>query len=117
MNEDLDDLVLDVVAHHLCVNRDHVSLSQRVHEDLDLDPLDLVLIALRLEDIEQVEFPVAALEDVERVADLVTVMRILRELRPQMPSWTRALDHDRQRRERPQSHARLPAGVRVRRQA
>jgi acyl carrier protein len=75
MSDDLDDLVLDVVARHVPVSAAALNPTQHIREDLDLDPLDLVLIALRLEDIVQVEFPIAALETIQTVGDFAVVLR------------------------------------------
>jgi acyl carrier protein len=73
------DIQLEVVrfalALHLAVDREEIELGDRLEADLGLDPLDLVLVVLRLEEIENAEFPVADLEKVETVADLVAVVR------------------------------------------
>lgn len=47
-------------------------------EDLGLDPLDLVLVAVRLEDLDRGagDFPVAALEHAKTVGDLVTLVEL-----------------------------------------
>jgi acyl carrier protein len=50
-----------------------------LERDLDLDPLDLVLIALRIEGILRVEFPIAQLEWVRTVADITRIVRSIAE--------------------------------------
>jgi acyl carrier protein len=63
------------LALHLSIDPVEIELEHRLDEDLGLDPLDLVLVVLRLEEIEEAEFPVADLETVTTVADLVSVVR------------------------------------------
>jgi acyl carrier protein len=75
--DEVDDLVLETVAQHMLVSVAEIGLSQRLRDDLDLDPLDLVLIALRLEDLLAVEFPISALETTESVRDFAVVLRAL----------------------------------------
>jgi acyl carrier protein len=75
--DDVDHLVLDVVATHMLMETDELTPSLRVRDDLDLDPLDLVLIALRLEDALGVEFPIGQLENVASVGDFAIVLRRL----------------------------------------
>ena len=60
------------LAHYLRVPIEAIADDQRLHTDLGLDPLDLVTIVLRLEDLEpwHGEFPVTRLEDVVTVSDL-----------------------------------------------
>jgi hypothetical protein len=43
---------------------------------LGLCPVDIVLIALRLEDVENVEIPFDELDAVHKVADLTALLRI-----------------------------------------
>jgi len=73
------DIQLEVVrfalALHLSVDPEQIGPEHRLEADLGLDPLDLVLVVLRLEEIEDAEFPVADLEAVRTVADLVGVVR------------------------------------------
>jgi acyl carrier protein len=73
------DIQLEVVrfalALHLSVDPDRIEPDHRLEADLGLEPLDLVLVVLRLEEIEEAEFPVADLESVTTVADLVAVVR------------------------------------------
>jgi acyl carrier protein len=69
------ELVLQSVAEHLDIEPEALSLEQELARDLGLDALDLVLVVLRLEEIEEAEFPIAALDDVETVGDLVVLVR------------------------------------------
>jgi acyl carrier protein len=69
------EIVRFALALHLGVDSEGVELHHRLDADLGLDPLDLVLVALRLEEIEDAEFPVAQLEMVRTVSDLVDVVR------------------------------------------
>jgi acyl carrier protein len=46
-----------------------------LQRDLELDPLDLVLIALRIEDVLQIQFPIAELAQAILVGDLVRIVR------------------------------------------
>jgi acyl carrier protein len=75
----LIDMPLEIVrfalALHLRTDPHDIALGDRLEADLGLDPLDLVLVALRLEEVEEGEFPVALLETVTTVADLVGLVR------------------------------------------
>lgn len=69
------EIVRFALALHLAVDPRDIAETDRLEADLGLDPLDLVLVALRLEEIEEGEFPVARLETVTTVADLVAIVR------------------------------------------
>ena len=69
------DIVRFALALHLRCDPDEITEAQRLKEDLALDPLDLVLIALRLEEVGDSEFPVDALAEVSTVADFVDAVR------------------------------------------
>ena len=75
MNDSLNRLVCEVVARHLQVEPRAIDAKTMVQQDLELDPLDLVLIALRIEELEQIEFPIAHLEHVRSVGDIVEIVR------------------------------------------
>jgi acyl carrier protein len=71
----LDEMVCDVVARHLDVDRRAIDLRKTVDRDLELDPLDLVLIAIRIEELADLEFPIARLESVHTIEDLTKIAR------------------------------------------
>jgi acyl carrier protein len=70
------------LVHHLVA--DHLQVDEASIEDADafdelgLDPLDLVLIILRLENLDRGrgDFPVAALDHARAVGDLVVIVDI-----------------------------------------
>lgn len=68
------EIVRYALALHLDIAPDAIELTDRLDDDLGLDPLDLVLIVLRLEELAVAEFPVADLEGTTTVADLVGVV-------------------------------------------
>ncbi|MBS2011663.1 MAG: hypothetical protein JST00_02020 [Deltaproteobacteria bacterium] len=68
-------LVRRAIAAHLEMAQDEIEAQQSLEDDLGLDPLDLVLITLRLEEDVGVEFPVALLETVKTVGDLEDLVR------------------------------------------
>ncbi|HEY2514403.1 MAG TPA: acyl carrier protein [Polyangiaceae bacterium] len=75
MRDLLEAAVREMIARHLDVAPASIASTQHVQRDLELDPLDLTLIALRFEEKTQVEFPLALLERVETVADLVALVK------------------------------------------
>jgi acyl carrier protein len=79
MHESLDELVRDVVARHLDVDVNDIGPDLHLQHDLHLDPLDLVLIALRLEEMEQREFPIYRLGLAETVGDIADVVAAMRD--------------------------------------
>jgi acyl carrier protein len=90
------EVVRFALALHLSVDPDRIEPEHRLKADLGLDPLDLVLVVLRLEEVEEAEFPVADLETVTTVADLVAVVRGWSSLgreTPPPPSRQPALRH------------------------
>jgi acyl carrier protein len=75
MNSPSQALVHALLAAHLHV--DHASITDLAAlDDLGMDPLDLVLVVVRLEDLDRGagDFPVAALEHTRTVGDLVTLV-------------------------------------------
>lgn len=91
------DLVRAALALHLDVEPDAISADSRLSEDLGLDPLDLVLVVLRLEEIAEAELPIAELEGVGTVRELTEVVI----------GWTRERDTDPG-----PVRSRTPSGVR-----
>ena len=72
-----DEIVRTVIALHMRVGPATITCRSHLQRDLELDPLDLVLIALRIEDIKGIEFPIAELEGAQTVADLTKIVRSL----------------------------------------
>lgn len=72
-------LVRTLLARHLDVAAEVFEDEQHLEHDLGLDPLDLVLVSIRLEEMEQAEFPVAALERVSTVGGLTKLVGAWRE--------------------------------------
>jgi len=75
MQRDELDLVCFSLALHLGIAPGDVHPFMSLEEDLGLDPLDLVLVVLRLEELGEAEFPVAELEGIRTVNDLANVVR------------------------------------------
>jgi acyl carrier protein len=90
-------MVRHLLARRLGTAPERILLSHDLQHDLGLDPLDLVLTALDLEEMEGDEFPIAALEAVRTVEDFARLAR----------SWQKTRGADR-RTVRP-----LPASVRI----
>lgn len=75
MRTDEMEIVCFALALHLEVDPSEIHEAQNLEADLGLDPLDLVLVVLRLEEIGDGEFPVGDLENVYTVKDLAEVVR------------------------------------------
>ena len=69
------ELVRVALALHLDVDVGRISSETHLERDLGMDPLDLVLVVLRLEEVEEMEFPIAELEGVETVGGLASMVR------------------------------------------
>ena len=69
------EIVSFALSLHLEIDPNLIRLEQDLEQDLGLDPLDLVLIVLRLEEVGDGEFPVGDLEGIHTVKDLVEVVR------------------------------------------
>lgn len=75
MRTDELEIVCFALALHLEIDPMSISEDMQLDEELGLDPLDLVLVVLRLEELGDAEFPIAALEGIRTVGDLVSVVR------------------------------------------
>jgi acyl carrier protein len=75
-------LVRAALALHLDVEPEIITPDMRLDEDLGLDPLDLVLVVLRLEEVAEAELPIGELEGVATVGELTAIV----------VQWTRARD-------------------------
>ena len=75
MIDHLDDVVRRAVARHLRVEPTVIDPFHRLEHDLHLQPLDIVLIVLAIEDAEHIEMPVAHLDSTITVAGLTTLLR------------------------------------------
>jgi acyl carrier protein len=86
------ELVCHTLALHLGIPDGEVHEQQHLEDALGLDPLDLVLIALRLEELGEAhmpfplsEFPVGALEGVATVGDLADLVGLWWQTPPRRP--------------------------------
>jgi acyl carrier protein len=77
MSDSLSDTVRCAVAQHLDVEVTEIRSMHRFERDLGLQLLDVVLIALRLEEVENVELPIEDLDAIHKVADLTALLRIV----------------------------------------
>jgi acyl carrier protein len=75
MSDSLSDTVRCAVAQHLDVGSGEIRPAHRFERDLGLHPLDIVQIALRIEEVEDIELPIDALDAVHKVADLTMLLR------------------------------------------
>jgi acyl carrier protein len=75
MKDSLDCLVHQALADHLGWPEGQIHPALELRRDLNLLPLDLVLIALRLEDVASMHFPAERLDSVATVSDLVHLLR------------------------------------------
>lgn len=70
--------VHDVLARYLEVEPDDVATEDHLARDIGFDDLDLILVALEIEDTFASEFPMASLEGVTTVGSLVDLVRTWR---------------------------------------
>ena len=77
------ELVRVALAMHLNMDVARISPESDLEHDLHMDALDLVLVVLRLEEIEEAEFPIAELEGVATVEELTGMIRSW--MRPRSP--------------------------------
>jgi acyl carrier protein len=69
-----DETVREVIAAHLEIPLARVQPGQHLERDLDLHPLDVVLVALKLEEEAHVRFEGDELETVATVHDLALLV-------------------------------------------
>jgi acyl carrier protein len=72
--KDTASLVRGVLAQHTGRTRAGVRLSHHLEQDLDLSPLEVMLIAEEIEDMIEVELSAERLESVVTVRDLLTLV-------------------------------------------
>jgi acyl carrier protein len=82
MNGSAEPMVRNLIARRLGTAPRRILGAHDLQHDLGLDPLDLVLVALDLEEIENDEFPIAKLETVRTVEDFARVVRVWQKARP-----------------------------------
>jgi acyl carrier protein len=75
MKHSIETAVLHAVAAHAELKANEVRLHQHLERDLHMLPLDLVVIALTLEDEEHFAFPFERLAEVRTVRDLANAAR------------------------------------------
>jgi len=75
MTDRFDHIVRKALASHLGKTIDYVRPSHRLREDYGILPLDMVLIALWLEDVAYVRVPSEQLEGAHTVSDLIHMVR------------------------------------------
>jgi acyl carrier protein len=75
MHDRYDDIVSLVLSRHLDVEPRRFEPTVRLHDELGLEPLDVVLVAIALEALVAIDFPIAALEFVETVDELTSIVR------------------------------------------
>jgi acyl carrier protein len=74
MNDSLEHVVRRVLASHLGKTIESVQPAHRLRRDLELLPFDLVLVALRLEEIAEARIPSELLMSVHTVAELTQAL-------------------------------------------
>lgn len=82
------DVVIFALSRHRGVDPFAIEASQRLEEDLGLDTFDVVLLSIALEDELDIEIPLARLEQVLTVGDLIAVVRSVNRARV----WERRVD-------------------------
>ncbi|MBL8608165.1 MAG: hypothetical protein JNL38_12645 [Myxococcales bacterium] len=70
-----EDFVAVALAMHLDRDAADIRPHLELERDLGLDPLDLVLVVLRLEEIAGADLPLVELDGLRTVADLERVVR------------------------------------------
>jgi acyl carrier protein len=75
MSDHLDHVVRRTITKHLGIQPDAIRPFHDLRRDLHLQPLDLVLIAIALEDAQRIELPIAHLDAVATVAALTALVR------------------------------------------
>ncbi len=74
-NDTVEAVVAEVLVDLLCVNQDEVQPGATLFEDLGADSIDMVEIALELEDRFDMDIPDDVLESAATVADLCNLVR------------------------------------------
>jgi acyl carrier protein len=75
MSDHLDDVVRRAIAKQLGIDRNMIDPLHDLRSDLHLQPLDLVLIVLTIEDAARIQLPAAHLAAVATVSGLTTLVR------------------------------------------
>ena len=73
-----EERVVAAVAEHLGADPAKIHANDALEEDLGLAPVNRVRIAVRLEELDGVLFPVERLETAWTVADMATLLRAAR---------------------------------------
>ena len=70
----LRSVLLQTLAHHAGRHRSAIHPWQDLEHDLDMTPLEVVLVALEIEGIEDVDIDMAGLECVRTVGEFATFL-------------------------------------------
>ena len=73
-----EERVVAAVAEHLGADPARIHANDALEEDLGLAPVNRVRIAVRLEELDEVLFPVEQLETAWTVADMAMLLRAAR---------------------------------------
>jgi len=68
-------IVETAIVRHLGQQQLTIQETQRLDQDLGLDPLDIIMIVIRLEDQIGIEFPIGSLDRIRTVAELADAIR------------------------------------------
>jgi acyl carrier protein len=71
-----ESLVREAIARHLGVAVDHVRGGHSFARDLQMHPLDIVLVVLDLEEREQIELPLDLLDTLTTVGELAWLLQL-----------------------------------------
>jgi acyl carrier protein len=75
MQDHLDDVVRGAIARHTGATRSAIGPFDHLERDLHLQPLDIVLIVLAIEDAERIVLPIADLASITTVSGLTRLVR------------------------------------------
>jgi acyl carrier protein len=75
MKESIEEVVIRTIARHLRKGASDVRPEHRLSRDLDLRPLDLVLIGLHLEDLLSLTLPFDRLDSAQTVDGFSILVR------------------------------------------
>jgi len=84
MKDPYETFVCYAVAQHLGIDPSAIRAFDRFTSDLALQPLDIVIIALRIEALENIVIPMEQLEHVATVAELARLVRRLQIGKPHL---------------------------------
>ncbi|QBD77195.1 acyl carrier protein [Ktedonosporobacter rubrisoli] len=85
MTQEIEKRVVEIIAHHLKMRKEKITLETHLMGDLGADSIDIVSLGMRLEEEFCVTIPSEVMMSHDRLQDLITYLTTLLEKQTSVP--------------------------------